>query len=366
MNLSPGQQTQAFTPHPISTDSGFGWKSLTLFLLTIVAVYLCLRMLQPFLPAITGAIVLAIVTYHPHRWIAARLRSPSIAAATSVALVTLGIIGPTFLLAQSFGYRVLAAIQAIQSGSAQRSLELFLDQSPRMDAIVQFSLDNVTPSQAFDKSAGFLTAHIAALLAGSLGALTQIVIMLFVLFFAYRDSDLALNSLRALVPLSPRETDHLFSRLVDTIRATVMGHFVVSAIQGVVAAIVFAFIGLPSAATLLGAATALAAIIPSFGAFVVWIPVAIYLALTHHWIQAAILMAVGTLIISTLDNVLYPIMVGTQLRLHTIPIFFSILGGVFVFGISGLILGPIACALAQSLLDIWRQRLTPAPTTPEQ
>ena len=358
MNLPSGQQPAAVAPQPPATNAGFSWKNLTLFLLTIVAVLLCLRMLQPFLPAITGAIVLAVVTCHPYRWIAARLRSPSVAAATSVALVALGIIGPTFLLAQSFGYRVLAAIQAVQSGSAQHSLQQFLDHSPRIDAIVQFSLDNITPSQAFDKSAGFLTAHIGALLAGSLTALTQIVIMLFVLFFVYRDSDLALPALRAIVPLSPRETDHLFARLVDTIRATVMGHFVVSAIQGVVAGIVFAFIGLSGAATLLGAATAFAAIIPSFGAFAVWLPVAIYLALTHHWIQAAILMAVGTLVISTLDNVLYPIMVGTQLRLHTIPIFFSILGGVIVFGISGLILGPIAYALAQSLLDIWCQRLT--------
>ena len=136
-----------------------------------------------------------------------------------------------------------------------------------------------------------------------------------------------------------------------------MGHFLVAAIQGLAAWIAFAILGI-SSAPLLGVATAFFAMVPSFGAFVVWLPIAIYLAIMHHWIQAGILVAVGTLVISTLDNILYPVLVGTQLRLHTAPIFISIVGGIWLFGISGLILGPIVFALAQSLLDIWRERLT--------
>ena len=81
--------------------------------------------------------------------------------------------------------------------------------------------------------------------------------------------------------------------------------------------------------------------VPSFGAFVVWLPVAMYLAATHHWVQAAILVAVGSVIISTLDNFLYPVLIGTQLRLHTVQVFLSILGGIWLFGVSGMVLGPI-------------------------
>jgi predicted PurR-regulated permease PerM len=99
------------------------------------------------------------------------------------------------------------------------------------------------------------------------------------------------------------------------------------------------------------------AIVPSFGAFVVWLPVAVYLAATHHWIQAAILAAVGSLIISTLDNFIYPVLVGTRLRLHTVAIFLSVLGGIWLFGVTGLILGPIVFTLAESLLTIWRRRI---------
>jgi predicted PurR-regulated permease PerM len=122
-----------------------------------------------------------------------------------------------------------------------------------------------------------------------------------------------------------------------------------------VAWIAFVALGIRGA-LLLGVATAMCAMIPAFGAFIVWLPVAIFLAATHHWIKAAILTAIGSLIISSLDNFLYPVLVGTRLHMHTVPIFISILGGIWLFGLPGIVLGPIVFAIADSLLMIWRQR----------
>jgi len=95
--------------------------------------------------------------------------------------------------------------------------------------------------------------------------------MLFLLFFLYRDGDLGIAYLRSIVPLNDRETDRLFSRLVDTVQATVMGHFLVAAIQGLAAWVAFASLGV-SSAPFLGVATIFFAMVPSFGAFVVWVP----------------------------------------------------------------------------------------------
>ena len=357
MNQNTDTEIGVSTGRRQSKEGGFTWKSLTLFLLTICVVLICLLMLRPFLVAITGAVVLAIVTQRQHKWITARLKYKTLASTTSVTLVSLGIIGPAFFLAQSLGHRILSVVGAVQSGVAARGIQQFLDKSPRLSGVLQYSMDNITLSQAFDKSAGFIAGRLGAVLGGSISATTQIVVTLFLLFFLYRDGDLGIAYLRSIVPLNDRETDRLFSRLVDTVQTTVMGHFLVAAIQGLAAWIAFAILGI-SSAPLLGVATAFFAMVPSFGAFVVWLPIAIYLAIMHHWIQAGILVAVGTLVISTLDNILYPVLVGTQLRLHTAPIFISIVGGIWLFGISGLILGPIVFALAQSLLDIWRERLT--------
>jgi predicted PurR-regulated permease PerM len=78
--------------------------------------------------------------------------------------------------------------------------------------------------------------------------------------------------------------------------------------------------------------------------------------MVHQWIQAVILLVVGSLIISTLDNFLYPILVGTRMQMHTVAIFLSMLGGVALFGVIGLILGPIAFAVTESLIFILRRR----------
>ena len=212
---------------------------------------------------------------------------------------------------------------------------------------------------------GFVAAKSALFLGGSLTAVAQIIIMLFLLFFLYRDGDRGLSALRSILPLNANEMDYLLSRVADTIRATFLGRFVVVGTQGVVAGITFASLGI-AGATVLGIMTALCSVVPSFGAFVVWLPVAIYLGITHHWLRAVILVAIGSLIISTMDNFLYPVLVGTRLRLHTVPIFLSLLGGIVLFGISGLVLGPIVFSVTESLLLIWGAKVRADTTAPDR
>jgi predicted PurR-regulated permease PerM len=341
---------------PPQSGSRPDWKDLTLFLITLGAIVICLLMLRPFLPAVTGAVVLAIVTQRPHQWIRSRLKNATLAASISLILVTLSIIGPAVVLVQRVVQHVLTVIRSFQNGTVELGYQAFLERSPHIAAALQYWSDNISLNQAVEKSAGFVGAHIVSVLGGSISTLMQIVVMLFLLFFLYRDREMGLAALRSLVPLKDCETDFFLSHITDTVNATVLGRFVVAAGQGLVAGIAFASLGV-SGAIMLGALTALFAMVPSFGAFVVWLPVAIYLVAAHHWIQAIILVGIGSLIISTLDNFLYPALVGAQLRLHTVPIFLSILGGIWLFGVSGLVLGPILFSLTESLLLIWKRRL---------
>ena len=115
------------------------------------------------------------------------------------------------------------------------------------------------------------------------------------------------------------------------------------------------------AAVVLGLLTAVAGMIPPFGAYIVWLPVAAWLAITGHWIRMAILLGVGSLIISTLDNFLYPVLVGSQLRQHTVSVFLSLLGGVWLFGVAGLVLGPLTFSATEALLAIWKARTSRVP-----
>ena len=336
------------------------WSGLTLFLISICIVLLCLVLVRPFLAGITWAVVLAIVTQRPHRWISARVKNPTFAATITTMLVTLAIVVPTLLVVLSAGGHVLQLVREFQSTATEEGLREFLASHPRIASLLQSVMDNVNVSQAFEKGASTVAMQVASFLGKSIGAFTQAIVMLFVLFFLYRDKTQSLAFLRSHMPLAADEADYLLLRLRAAINALVLGRFAVAGIQGLLSGIAYAALGV-GAATLLGVATMLFALVPAVGAFVIWLPVVIYLAMIHHWVQAIILLGAGSLVISTLDNVPYPILVGTQLRLHTVPIFLAMLGGVFLLVVSGLILGPIAFSAAESLILIWRRRTTGAP-----
>jgi predicted PurR-regulated permease PerM len=101
---------------------------------------------------------------------------------------------------------------------------------------------------------------------------------------------------------------------------------------------------------------AVLAVIPVLGAFIVWIPAALFLALAGSWGKALILALWGGVVVGGIDNVIYPILVGNRLKLHTIPAFMAIVGGLIVFGPCGLILGPVALTVTVLLLEIWQSR----------
>jgi predicted PurR-regulated permease PerM len=333
----------------------FDWSGLTLFLLSICGVLLCLLIVQPFLPGLTAAVVLAIVTQRPYRWILARLKRRALAAAVTVVLVALSIVVPLMLVAGSATQHILISVRSFQTGTAEQGIQQFMGAHQRIATMLQYALDNLDLGQTLEKSAGVVAGRAAALLGKSIIALTQVIVMLFILFFLYRDQEKAVHFARSLLPLADEETNYLLERLRASIEALVLGRFAVSGIQGLLAGIAYALLGV-GGATLLGVATMMFALVPAVGAVVIWLPVVVYLMMVHHWVQAMILLGVGALVISTLDNVLYPILVGSHLKLHTVPIFLAMLGGVVFFGVSGLILGPILFSATESLILIWRQR----------
>jgi predicted PurR-regulated permease PerM len=149
--------------------------------------------------------------------------------------------------------------------------------------------------------------------------------------------------------------DRLFSRVGDTVHATMYGTLAVAAIQGTLGGLMFWWLGLP-APLLWGLVMGVLAVVPVLGAFVVWIPATLFLALDGSWGKALILAFWGGVVVGGIDNVIYPILVGNRLKLHTIPAFMAIIGGLIVFGPSGLILGPVTLTVTVLLLEIWQHR----------
>jgi predicted PurR-regulated permease PerM len=337
------------------------WKEITLFLLTLGVLILCALLLRPFFSAIVGAIILAVVTRHPYDWLASKIKNRSACATLALILVTLAVIVPTFFLAQEIGKQAFTAINAFRNGAHQAKIAGFIANRPELAARIEDFTSSIDVNNAARSAAAYVGGNLAGFLGNSVRIITQLVVMLFLLFFLLRDRELALTSLRSLLPLHDDETIELLTRVDDTILATALGRLTIAAIQGILAGLAFWVLGVPG--VILWAFTLTAcAMIPAFGAFLVWGPVAIYLGLTGHWGKAALLAIWGGLIVSTIDNILYPILVGSHMRAHTATILLSVLGGIALFGPIGIVLGPVLFTIASTLLDIWHARTSHQPS----
>lgn len=317
--------------------------------------FLSYLLVLPFLPALVWALVLAVLFAPVHRVTESRLKRPSLAAATTVAIVASTVVVPATLLAQRLVTEAASGANLVQfqfeAGTWRRVLEAY----PHIAPIDKWIEEQIDLPAIFRDFAAWLTKSAASFVRGSVTQLVGIFLTFYLLFYFLRDQASASRTLKDLLPLTPAESDRLFGRVVETIHATIYGTLVVAAIQGALGGLMFWWLALP-APLLWGVVMTLLSLVPVLGAFVVWIPAAIYLALDGDWTKATILALWGAGVVGTIDNILRPVLVGNRLELHSVPAFISLIGGLQLFGTSGLVLGPTVVTVTLTLLDIWRRR----------
>lgn len=367
--MAPARPQTPAGPRPARRDRA-GWLSrervlgLVLLGATVVAFYLCFLVVRPLLPALAWGLALAAVTHPLHRRLARRLRHPNLAAGLAVAVVAVVIVGPALFVAQQLLEQSITGLALLQREAESGRWRAITDRSPMLTVLVAWlgRLGNVGALGQW--ISGLAAEQVPSLLRGSAWLLLQLLVMLFALFYFFRDWRPALGRVRSLVPLAPGEADEVLARTRDTLVASIYGKLAVSALQGTLGGLAFWALGLP-APVLWGLIMGLLSIVPVLGAFVVWIPAVALLALEGSWGKAALLLAWGTVVIGLSDNVVYPILVGTRLQLHSLTAFVAIVGGLLAFGASGVVLGPLILALTDALLEIWRRRTAGGHTAEE-
>jgi predicted PurR-regulated permease PerM len=196
---------------------------------------------------------------------------------------------------------------------------------------------------------------------GVVGLIVKIFFVLFTMYYLFRDGLRIAEQLPDLLPLERNKSVQILNHTRDIISASVNGVLVIAIIQGTLGGIMFRVLGIPSS-LLWGVMMTLLSTIPMAGAFIVWVPTAIVLGLTGHWVKALVLTLWGVFVIGLADNLLRPKLVGRKAKMHELLIFFSVLGGLSVFGVLGILLGPVVLAITIALLDVLRLRQSaPAP-----
>lgn len=332
-------------------------NALVLLAATVFALYLCYLLAAPFLQALAWAVTLAVLFTPLQRWLEARLKYPSLAAMTSILIIGLIVLVPATFVGQRLVLQASRGANLLESRYATGEWRQALDAQPALAQLTDRITRHLNLADTIRSATSWLSNAAGSILTGSVFQVIGVCLTFYLLFFFLRDRRSALQTLRGLSPLTEAEMDRLFARIGNTIFATVYGTLAVAAAQGLLGGLMFWWLGL-SAPLLWGVVMSLLAVVPALGAFIVWIPAALFLVLQGSWGKALILTLWGLLAVSTVDNLLRPILVGNRLKLHTVLIFLSVVGGVILFGTAGLILGPVLLTITMELLEIWHRRTT--------
>ena len=199
---------------------------------------------------------------------------------------------------------------------------------------------------------GFVARELANFVQATAGFLLLLFVMLYAMFFFLRDGRKMLGRILYVTPLSSEDEYRLVERFASVSRATLKGTLVIGAVQGGLVGIAFAVVGIGGAA-FWGTLMAVLSIIPGLGTALVWVPAVIILAAGGNFVKAGGLCLFCALVVGSIDNLLRPVLVGKDTQMHELMIFFGTLGGIIMFGVMGMIIGPIVAALFVTIWEIY-------------
>jgi len=341
------------------------------FLITAVIFYLFFKIMVPFLVPLCWAAVLTVVFYPLQMRFATRIRNRSVLALLMCAMIVVLIIGPLAYLFVAVVNQAAGAVARINemyaNGQLNQLLALDFPLAQAIKAklaehydITQTNLDQIV-RDAIGKISGVLLDQTTWLISNATKALFYFGLMVFAMFYFFRDGETIVQRVRRLIPLEPDQVETALVQLRDVTQATMYGGVAVALMQGMLGGVLFAIMGI-SSPVFWGAVMAFLSLLPFVGAFIVYVPAGIVLMLTGSMIKGIIVIAVGIGILSQIDNFVRPMLISGRTSIHPLLLFFSILGGISLFGLLGLVVGPIVAACLVILLKVFETRLHQEPS----
>jgi predicted PurR-regulated permease PerM len=339
------------------------------FALVVAAVlgFMLVLIFRPFALPIAWSAFLAFLLFPINLGWRRRFKGKSIAAAVLTVLAPIVILLPLSALSVEFVSQISALLRQLQKSASDMDIKSFSDlqQFPwiaRVNTWLQTHADiSAEQVQSWLVSGMREVMQRAASWGGSfflgaLGSLLAFAIMLFLLFFFLRDGDVIIGRLRRLIPMADDRKERLFNQLSAVTRAIVFGTTVTALLQGLFVGIGFAIAGLPSP-VVFGVLAALLSLLPVGGSALVWIPAVIWLFFQKHWGWGVFLLVWGSAL-SSLDNVVRPLLISGRARISALAVFIGVLGGIPAFGAIGIIAGPVVLSLVLALIEFAEESRT--------
>ncbi|MEK7548255.1 MAG: AI-2E family transporter [Patescibacteria group bacterium] len=335
----------------------------------ILSFYFLFKILWPFLAVIFVSAVLAITFYPLYKRVlnifSGWRRLASLVTCIIVILVTVAPLTFFIIMMTNEAVSTYEIVQEkVDSGVFDKYLQwdsggFFYDLKSEIDLIVD--LDNmdlkkkvVEFAQSFST---LLVSQTGSLLKSVSDLLLNLVIMLFALFYFFKDGEKIVKRVGALSPLPSMYESELFAKIGAMVKAIVVGVFFTAIIQGAVGGIGFAIAGIPNP-VFWAVAMAFFSLVPIFGTAVIWIPASIIMAILGSYFGAIFIFLWGLLVVSSVDNFVRPYLIGGKAHTYPLLIFFVILGGLWTMGFKGIIVGPLVLMALMSFLHIYEIEYT--------
>ncbi len=329
-----------------------------LILATMAFAWLLYVFVLPIFWAVTFAILCGRFTERLARRLKGRM---GLASALTIAAVVLLVLVPVLLLGLAVTKELTGLMAAIQSGDvdAGAPLRWFHEQAPTVsDYAARYGVDleglRGKLSEIALYAGQWLAGNALRIGQNALQFFAGITLMLYLLFFFLRDGAALVDRLVRVLPLGDVRERHLFHRFAEVVRATVQGTFVIAAVQGALGGCAFWAVGIRGA-IVWGVVMAGASLVPVIGSALIWLPAAIMLMTSGALVKGIALVVVGVVLIGAVDNLLRPVLVGRQTNMPDYLVLLATLGGLALFGITGLVMGPLIASLFVTLWEMFEE-----------
>jgi predicted PurR-regulated permease PerM len=333
----------------------------TYFFLIILAVvsFFAFLIFKPFVTAILAAAFMAIVFQRPYNFFLKITRdSRAISSFLTSLFVVLIVIVPLFFMAGLIINEVNIFYQTFlaDSESYHRYLSIFTGNLKKMPLLQLADVDKIFSQSEFVGYFKNISQTILGVIQGTYHALAGFVLWIFAMFFALYyfliDGKRAIKKILRLSPLKDSHEKIIIEKFISIVRATIKGVLILGIIQGTLGGMVFAIAGIQSP-VIWGLLMFIFSLVPMIGTALVWFPAGVFMLLMGNVWQGVLILSVGVGIISTIDNVLRPKLIGNDTQIHPLLVFFATLGGLVVFGATGFIIGPVIVAMCLTLWGIY-------------
>ena len=308
--------------------------------------------IKPLIIAIISGVLLGYIFYPVYRMILRKLKRETISAL----LVCLGLL-----------IIIIGATSLVLSSLVNQSISLFLAlQSIDLSTVLTQALPSFLSSeiaQTFGSSLNTFMSNIITQLLSRFGdiilnlpiILLQLFVSIFIFFFTLKDGKKAIEYMQSLDLLEKEIQEKFFRQFKAITYSVLMGQIVVGIIQGLIAGLGYFIFGVPNP-IILTLLTMLAGVIPLIGPWLVWVPVVIYLFASGNSGAAFGLLIYGLIVISWLDAIIRPLIVAKRTQINSAIVIIGMIGGLYVFGILGLIIGPLVLAYVLLVIELYRKK----------